>query len=394
MRAGLAGIVAGRLGRIAIGGVALGCIGAAAVSHGADHGGVQRVSFGGDSRETRVVIEIDHAVKARPLGEKDGILTLSLPGAVIAGDREGQGQGLVKSWSMDRSGGAARLRLALNGPVKVSRRFTLAPADGVPNYRYVVDLASTAPPRAAAAPQSRPKMIPVARGPSRARKVVVIDAGHGGKDPGAQGVTTAEKDVTLASARLLKARLERTGRYHVVLTRDSDAFIPLETRVQLARRADADLFISLHADAGTDPALKGASVYTLSDEGSTRAQRKAIGERGYFIDVGLADRDPAVNQILLDLTQRATKSRSSTFAETLIHRVGDRRELLRRSHRSAGYVVLLAPDVPAVLLEMGFITNQADESLLSDPKARARLMDSVADSIDDYFAADRKYAAR
>jgi N-acetylmuramoyl-L-alanine amidase len=101
-----------------------------------------------------------------------------------------------------------------------------------------------------------------------------------------------------------------------------------------------------------------------------------------------------VNQILLDLTQRATKGRSSTFAETLVRRVGDGRELLRRSHRSAGYVVLLAPDVPAVLLEMGFITNPSDESQLADPRARARLMDSVAASIDDYFAADRKYASR
>jgi N-acetylmuramoyl-L-alanine amidase len=393
MGARLAGIVAGRLGRIAIGGVALGCIGAAAVSHGADHGGVQRVSFGGDSRETRVVVEVDHAVKAHPLGQKDGVLTLSLPGAVIAGDREGQGQGLVKSWSMDRSGGAARLKLALNGPVKVSRRFTLAPADGAANYRYVVDLAATAPVKVAPV-EARPRMMPVSQGPVRAQKVVVIDAGHGGKDPGAHGMATAEKDVTLEAARLLKARLERSGRYRVVLTRDSDAFIPLETRVQLARRVDADLFISLHADAGSDPSLKGASVYTLSDEGSSRAQRKAIGERGYFIEVGLPGRDPAVNQILLDLTQRATKSRSSTFAETLVHRVGDGRELLRRSHRSAGYVVLLAPDVPAVLLEMGFITNVSDESLLTDPTARSRLMDSVAVSIDDYFATERKYASR
>lgn len=394
MGARLARIAAGKVGRIAVGVLALGFIGAAAVSHSADNGDVQRVTFGGDQRETRVVVELDSAAGARRISQDGRLLTVSIPGASIAGDRDGLGQGLVRRWALEKSGGAVKLKLSLNGPAKVTRRYMLAPADGVANYRYIVDIAAVSPPPQAPAAAAPPRMVKAVAEAPRAQKVVVIDAGHGGKDPGAQGSVADEKDVTLQAALALKARLEHGGRYRVVLTRDGDGFVPLESRVQIARRADADLFISLHADAGSDPMLRGTSVYTLSDEGSDRVARKAIDERGYFLDAGLPGRDPDVNRILLDLTQRATKGRSSVFAETLVDHVGDSHDLLRRSHRSAGYVVLLAPDVPAVLLEMGFITNSADERFLLDAKGRERLMDSVAQSIDAYFASQRKFASR
>jgi N-acetylmuramoyl-L-alanine amidase len=227
----------------------------------------------------------------------------------------------------------------------------------------------------------------------RMRKVVVIDAGHGGKDPGASGGHAHEKDLTLAAARALKRRLERDGRYRVVLTRSNDHFVPLGTRVQIARRSDADLFISLHADAGLDPDTRGATVYTLSDQGSDRAARKLISN-DWFMNVNLPGRDRAVNRILLDLTQRATKNQSSAFAETLVDNIGSQTQLLRRSHRNAGFVVLLAPDVPAVLLEMGFITNPDDEHTLTDQGRRGRLMNSVGDAIDAYFAQQTRLAAR
>ena len=394
MGARLASVAVGKVGRIAVAALALGFVGAAAVSHSADHGGVQRVTFGGDQRETRVVVEIDQASGARKISQDGRLLTVSIPGASIAGDKDGLGQGLVRRWALEKSGGAVQLKLSLNAPAKVTRRFLLAPAEGSANYRYVVDLAAT---RAAPGPgkaEAPPRMVKAVADAPRAQKVVVIDAGHGGKDPGAQGSTTDEKDVTLQAALMLKAKLEQGGRYRVVLTRDGDGFVPLESRVQIARRADADLFISLHADSGSDPALRGASVYTLSDAGSDRVARKAIDDRGYFLDAGLPGRDPEVNRILLDLTQRATKGRSSIFAETLVDHVGESHEMLRRSHRSAGYVVLLAPDVPAVLLEMGFITNPADERFLTDGRGRDRLMESVADSIDAYFASQRKHASR
>ncbi len=170
-----------------------------------------------------------------------------------------------------------------------------------------------------------------------------------------------EKDLTLAAAKTLKARLERTGRFKIVLTRSSDVFVPLEKRVQIARAANADLFISLHADAGGDPAVRGATVYTLSDQGVDRAAKDAT-DSGSFLDVKLPGHDQSVQQILLDLTQRTTRNRSGAFAEILLDNVGRQTDLVSRSHRDAGYVVLLAPDVPAVLLEMGFITNHRGRS--------------------------------
>jgi N-acetylmuramoyl-L-alanine amidase len=170
----------------------------------------------------------------------------------------------------------------------------------------------------------------------------------------------------------------------VVLTRQSDVYIPLETRVKIARSANADLFISLHADSGGDPKVRGATVYTLSDHGVDRATRSVFG--GGFIDVELPGRDLSVKQILLDLTQRSTRNRSGAFAETLLEHISTQTPLLRRSHRDAGYMVLLAPDVPAVLLEMGFITSPEDEAQLLDPEHRTKMMSAVGDAIEAYFA--------
>jgi N-acetylmuramoyl-L-alanine amidase len=230
------------------------------------------------------------------------------------------------------------------------------------------------------------------RKPISLRKVVIIDAGHGGKDPGAQGAAGTEKDVTLAAARALKARLEKSGRYRVVMTRESDAYVPLDTRVQIARHADADLFISLHADSGPDANTRGASVYTLADRASGRSA-KFVSKDDWFMKAS-APGDRGVSGILFDLTQRATHNRSASFAEMLLDRVADQQPLLRRSHREAGLAVLLAPDVPAVLLEMGFITSPEDEAILGDPAGRARLMGAVADTIDAYFAQETKLASR
>jgi N-acetylmuramoyl-L-alanine amidase len=249
-------------------------------------------------------------------------------------------------------------------------------------------------PFAAPAAPARPAVVAVhnvASGPlpertpgaGRGMKVIVIDAGHGGHDVGAQSLVRNEKDITLAAALSLRAHLLKMGHYKVVMTRDSDVFIPLEDRVQIARRAGADLFISLHADsAGGDPTPHGASVYTLSDSGETRVNN-VLGPHEWFSRAG--DGRPDVRQILLDLTQRSTRNRSSAFAAKLLNHIGDKVELLPRSHRDAGYFVLLAPDVPAALLEMGFITNPGDEMRLTDPAQREKLTAAIADAIDDYF---------
>lgn len=352
--------------------------------------GVQKVRFGGDRTETRVVIDLDRAAAGKLIsdGSADQRLVLALPNVTISGDLQGAGQGLVKRWLIDEAAGGVRLRLDLAGKVEVRRRFLLPPGDGASAYRYVIDLKAV---DGGAAPQAAPRVTlasaPIKAAPLRLKKVIVIDAGHGGKDPGSLGANVYEKDVTLAAAKALKTRLERTGRYQVVLTRETDTFVPLEGRVQIARRADADLFISLHADSGPDTTTRGASVYTLSEKGTERVGL-VLDKNDWLMKANLPGRDRAVSQILLDLSQRATKNRSAMFAQLLLANVGEETTLLRRSHRDAGFIVLLAPDVPAVLLEMGFVTNPDDEAFLTDKASRARLVDSVGDSIEAYFSAD------
>jgi N-acetylmuramoyl-L-alanine amidase len=399
--AGLASRVNSRIGRFLTACLVLALgVAAAAAAQGDVSVGVLKVRLGGDVRQTRVVIELDRSATGKMVSESAGLVVMSLPHVGVTGEMRGQGAGLVKGWTIENQGGGARVRLDLVRPAKVSRRFLLAPGDGVTVYRYVIDLAEVGGAPAVAAPPSvvaaRPVKVERVADPLPAtptKKVVVIDPGHGGKDPGATGSANREKEITLAAARALRDQLEKSGRYKVVLTRDSDVFIPLERRVQIARQANADLFMSLHADAGADSSLRGATVYTLSEKGADRAQRQAIG-RADWIDVDMPGQDESVNRILLDLTQRGTVNRSAAFAEVLLRRMGERTQLLRRSHRDAGFVVLLAPDVPAALVELGFLTNREDERLLANPQHRKKLMEAVADAVDDYFLQDARYAMR
>lgn len=413
--AGLKRVWGGRAAQALLGLLVLAVVGAAsaaAVSAHTPEAGVLKVRLGGDQSQTRVVIELDHAASGKLLspegpGRK---LVLALPKVQVSGgDMNGPGSGLVKAWAIDEAAGAARIRLDLSRNAEVRRRFLLPPGDGLSVYRYVIDVAASgaasgnvgggaAPaPSAKVSPLKTVDFAPADLPPPDpdAKKVVVIDAGHGGKDPGAHGAEAHEKDLTLAAAHALRDRLVRTGRYKVVMTRDTDVFVPLEQRVQIARRANADLFISLHADSGGgDPAIRGATVYTLSEKGTDRVAHGVFDKPDWFMDVALPGQDPATKRILLDLTQRETKNRSSVFAEMLLGKMSDKVELLRHSHRDAGFMVLLAPEVPAVLLEMGFVSNPEDERNLADPQRRAVFMSAVASAIDSYFAQESKYAMR
>jgi N-acetylmuramoyl-L-alanine amidase len=434
MRTRLADVLGSWRGRLAAGVAVLG-LACVAVSHGAESAAPVKLRFGGDQTQTRVVLELDSAARADVIsdGAADGHVVLSFSQLKVGDDLDGQGKGIVKAWSLEKGLGRVKLSFDLSRHGRIKRRFLLPPSDGVTVYRYVMDIEADGPapatpalPRAqllkaAAAPVAILPSAPVIAAadpeappsdvkariqkisltdamlnprkhetqtrtakPAAAQKVIVIDAGHGGHDPGALGGRSHEKDVTLAAAKTLKARLERTGRFKVVLTRDSDVYIPLESRVKIARAANADLFISLHADSGGDPKVRGATVYTLSDHGVDRASHSVFN--GGFINVQLPTGDLSVKQILLDLTQRTTRNRSGAFAETLLEHISTEAPLLRRSHRDAGYMVLLAPDVPAVLLEMGFITNPDDENALNDPDRREKMMGSVGDAIEGYFA--------
>lgn len=345
-------------------------------------GEVLRVRFGGDAERTRVVVDLDRTSRGEVIQPgSDGRLVLALSGVAPSERLSGSGRGLVRGYRLAGSGASARLELELATSAEIERRFLLPPGDGVDHYRYVVDLKATGRAPARRTAPERPAR------PAE-RPLIYIDAGHGGRDPGARGASVNESDITLAAARALKQELERSGRYRVRLTRDGDVYVGLNRRVAIARQAGADLFISLHADAGADPATRGASVYTLSEQGAGRAVREFTRGENWQRSLNLPGRDASVDRILLDMTQRATQNRSAQLARTLLGELEEAdHPLLRRSHRDAGLAVLLAPDVPAVLLEMGFITNPEDESLLGDNRARRRLMRAVAEGIDRYFDA-------
>lgn len=382
------------IGAAAAGVLALGALQLAqAAASSAD---VLKVRLGGDKAETRIVLDLNRSVSGKLIsdGAGDGKVVISLSDVEVPMNLGGDGYGLVRRWSVEDQGRSAKVVVELAQDAVVRRRFLLPPGDGVANYRYVIDLKSAGSVPAVRLAKATPApTVSVAKVSAPRKRVVVIDAGHGGKDPGAKGADSREKDINLAAARALKARLEKSGRYKVVMTRDSDVFVPLETRVKLARKADADLFISLHADAGPDTTTRGLSVYTLSEQGQNRAGR-VMGKEDWLMNASYDGNNRTVSQILLDLTQRATKNRSAQFAELLLEHVDDETTLLRRSHRDAGFVVLLAPDVPAVLLEMGFITSPDDEKTLASANGRRRLMNAVGDSIDVYFAEQTRLASR
>jgi N-acetylmuramoyl-L-alanine amidase len=218
---------------------------------------------------------------------------------------------------------------------------------------------------------------------------IVLDPGHGGKDPGAIGAHgTMEKDVNLQMAKQLKAVLEATGHYKVVLTRTDDRLLPLRERIDLARAANADLFISLHADHNERADVRGASVYTLSETASdVEAAEVAARENkdGVITGVDLTTQSPMVTSILIDLAQRETKNLSARFASLLTDQLAERTLVLPDSHRFAGFVVLKALDVPSVLIEMGYLSNADDEAALSSKRHRRIVAKAIRDAIDGYF---------
>ncbi len=385
-----------RLLRVGLGlTLAVGCaVAVMAATRHPDGADVIGVRLGAGPTETRIVVDLGKGASGQVDDTSGEPLRLAvvLTGVSEPSRLSGAGQGLVRAWELLPDSGGARLVLDLNQSARIERRFLLPPADGVRNWRYVIDIAARGPTvarvmgahRAWAAQPMSAQTLATPPHPDHWREVIVIDPGHGGKDSGAIGSDSFEKNVTLATALALRDRLERTGRYQVVMTRQTDVFVPLEERVRIARRAGADLFLSLHADsAGADPTIHGASVYTLSRRGEQRVGYVLRGNEWFLQE---ASDDQAVGRILLDLTERSTRNRSATFAHILIAHVGHRAPLLNRSQRDANYFVLLAPDVPAALLEMGFITNPKDEARLNDPGDRAQLVDKIAQSIDAYFA--------
>ena len=222
------------------------------------------------------------------------------------------------------------------------------------------------------------------------KPVVVIDAGHGGIDPGAIGKHgKEEKVITLHYARALRKALLRTGRYRVALTRDDDRFILLRDRIKLARQAGGGIFISLHADTAPEREARGLSVYTLSEEASdSEAELLAKQENKADVLSGMdlsSVQDNEVAGILIDLAQRETKNKSSELALSIIMAMKGEVKMVNNTHRFAGFAVLKAPDIPSVLVELGFLTNPSEEKLLLSDDYQRDVIKGLVKGVDSYF---------
>jgi len=316
------------------------------------------------------------------------------------------GKGAVRAYRYGQfRKGNARLIVDLNAAVKVGAPQMLPPEGGA-GFRLVLDLTPTtaddfaahagwpADLQLASAPPS-----PASPRASTGKRIVIIDAGHGGIDPGTHSQSgIVEKNLVLSVARAVRKSLEATGRYRVQLTRDSDVFIPLRERVNIARAAHGDLFVSLHADSNDHREIRGASVYTLSEAASDR-EAATLAERENMSDViagvDLSGENNPVASILIDLAQRDTMNRSARFAETVIATLPAVTVVQPvKPHRSAGFAVLKAPDVPAVLIELGYLTNAKDESEMATEAWRNRVANAISWAIDTHFTGESRALPR
>jgi N-acetylmuramoyl-L-alanine amidase len=365
----------------------------------------------GDGKHTRFILDIDQAVTFRAVMLADPYrvvvdvhqVNFQLPAGTGAG-----GRGLVKAF---RYGlvmpGGSRIVFDLTGPAKIANSYVLEAANGQP-ARLVLELEEVD--RAAFVqllpPESRPELRPaiadappatVPAAPAEAaqqkadgRPIVVIDPGHGGIDNGTQSSGESEKNLVLAFGLALRDKLEKAGKYRVVMTRDDDTFIPLNDRPKVARNLKAALFVSIHADAlpRAEGDAQGATIYTLSDKASdAEAQRLADAENRADAIAGfnLAEEPTDVADILIDLTQRETRTFSNRFARLLMGEMKSTVRMHKHPLKSAGFRVLKAPDVPSVLVEIGYVSNKGDlEHLVSDGW-RSKAVGSMAQAIDGFL---------
>lgn len=420
------------------------CLGAMAVLAWAAPAGATIVSdirVADHDGRTRVVIEIDSAVPFSVFTLADPYrVVIDLPevGWRLPAEPLPQNVGLMERlrYGLFKRGNS-RLVLDVGGAVQVTRAFRLPPGE-TPQHRLVVDLTATgrqafmtgvgkpalvvaadsegkddasvmqagkpvspvsvpapATKTASAAlpssPFGQPPRKPDAGGRAKVKvRTIVLDPGHGGVDPGAIGPSGVyEKYITLAMAKEMQRQLNATGRYKAVLTRDRDIFIRLRDRVQIARDSGADLFVSIHADSLPNRSISGPSIYTLSEKASDK-EAADLAEKENKADliagVDLTNESPDVTTILIDLAQRESMNRSAHFASGLIKEIGRETKLLRNTHRFAGFAVLKAPDVPSVLVELGFLSNKKDEKSLNSKSHRAKIAAAMVRAADAYFS--------
>jgi N-acetylmuramoyl-L-alanine amidase len=358
----------------------------------------------GDDKQTRIIFDLTNKIDL-------AVFTLANPYRVVVDLPQVQfrlpakageaGRGLIKAfrYGLVMQGGS-RIVIDTKGPVRVDKAFVLDSADALP-ARMVIDLAATdhdafmrdlsiASRQRFDLRRNEPPQATV-RSAGDPRPLIVIDPGHGGIDTGTKAGSVIEKTIVLDFALLLRDRMEKSGRYRVAMTRSDDTFIPLSERVKFARQRQAALFISIHADAlpKGEGEARGASVYTVSDTASdTEAARLAESENRADVisGVDLAAEPDEVADILIELAQRETKTFSQKFAGSLVHEMKRVARMHKRPLKSAGFRVLRAPDVPSILLELGYVSTKEDLKQLLSESWRARTADSIVQAVDSFFA--------
>jgi N-acetylmuramoyl-L-alanine amidase len=372
------------------------------------------VRLAGDAKQTRFVLDLDRAISFRVFALADPYrLVVDVPQVSfqLAPGIGTAGRGLIKAF---RYGlvmpGGSRIVFDLTGPAKVANSYVLDAANGQPS-RLVLELEGVDRTSfvQSLARESRPELRPaiadaaatsvvaeaaVVPKPAAApdlRPVIVIDPGHGGVDNGTRAGSESEKGLVLGFGLALRDRIEKSGKYRVVMTRTDDTFIPLADRVRIAHNQSAALFVSIHADAlprGEGDA-QGATIYTLSDRASdAEAERLAEAENkaDAIGGVNLTEEPTDVADILIDLAQRETRTFSNRFARLLMSEMKNTVRMHKHPLKSAGFRVLKAPDVPSVLIELGYVSNKGDLEHLVSESWRARTVGSMAQAIDAFFA--------
>jgi N-acetylmuramoyl-L-alanine amidase len=368
----------------------------------------------GDGKQTRFVLDLDKAIQFRAFALADPyrvVVDLPQVNFALAAGAGTAGRGLVKAF---RYGlvmpGGSRIVFDLTGPARIANCQVLDAANGQPP-RLVLELEEVdrttfvqslgvesrpelRPAIAEAVSAAAPVEAAVAAKPgveADSRPVVVIDPGHGGIDNGTQSGSESEKNLVLGFGLALRDRIEKSGKYRVVMTRTDDTFIPLADRVRIARNQSAALFVSIHADAlpRREGDAQGATVYTLSDRASdaeagrlAEAENKADAIGG----VNLTEEPTEVADILIDLAQRETRNFSNRFARLLVGEMKNTSRMYKHPLKSAGFKVLKAPDVPSVLIELGYVSNKGDLENLVSEDWRSRTVGSMAQAIDAFFA--------
>jgi N-acetylmuramoyl-L-alanine amidase len=360
--------------------------------------------LGGDTTRTRMVIDLSRPIDITAFTLADPYrVIIDLPQVVFQlAPRTGEsGRGLIKAfrYGLVMQGGS-RIVVDATGPVRVDKAFVLEAIDNQP-ARLVVDLVSidrasfmrnlaldTGPRRALETRKPEP-----AKAGNDGRPLIVIDPGHGGPDTGTIAASgEMEKAIVLEFAQALSEKLEKSGKYRVTMTRTDDRFVPLGERVRLARGQGAALFVSIHADAlasRSENDVRGATVYTVSDTASdSEAARLAESENkaDAIAGVDLSSEPEEVADILIDLTQRETKNFSHHFARSVVGELKSAARLHKHPLKSAGFKVLKAPDVPSVLIELGYMSNKDDLKLMTSEAWRGKTTAALAQAVNAFFA--------